>query len=113
MMKDENELRCRVVAHGCFKQTPSLVTMRWLLGMATARNWGIKLGDISTAFWHAGDVFAWPPKEVYPEGRCLWRLKTSMYGLRQAPEIMARTLCRGSDLTQKSVWNIVCVGMCR
>ena len=22
MMKDENELRCRVVAHGCFKQTP-------------------------------------------------------------------------------------------
>ena len=31
-----------------FASTPSLVTMRPLLCMAVARNWGITLGDVST-----------------------------------------------------------------
>eukprot|EP00439_Symbiodinium_sp_Y106_P062733 s417_g9.t1 len=32
-----------------FASTPSLVTMRLLLCMALARNWGITMGDVSTA----------------------------------------------------------------
>ena len=100
--KNETDLRCRVVVRGCFQNvekteednlfasTPSLVTMRLLLCMALARNWGITLGDASTAFLHAamsGEVFVWPPKEFYPIGDCLWKLKKAMYGLRQAPKL--------------------------
>ena len=100
--KSEDELRCRVVVRGCFQNVekseednlfasmPSLVTMRLLLCMALARNWGITMGDVSTAFLHAlmnEEVFVWPPKEFYPEGNCLWRLKKAMYGLRQAPKL--------------------------
>ena len=73
-----------------FASTPSLVTMRLLLCMALARNWGITLGDVSTAFLHAAmlaEVFVWPPKEFYPNGDCLWKLKKAMYGLRQAPKL--------------------------
>ena len=76
--KNETDLRCRAVVRGCFQNvekteednlfasTPSPVTMRLLLCMALARNWGITLGDASTAFLHAamsGEVFVWPPKE--------------------------------------------------
>ena len=100
--KSEDELRCRVAVRGCFQNvekseednlfasTPSLVTMRLLLCVALARNWGITMGDVSTAFLHAlmnEEVFVWPPKEFYPEGNCLWRLKKAMYGLRQAPKL--------------------------
>eukprot|EP00439_Symbiodinium_sp_Y106_P005086 s6380_g1.t1 len=100
--KSEDELRCRAVVRGCFQNvekseednlfasTPSLVTMRLLLCMALARNWGITMGDVSTAFLHAlmnEEVFVWPPKESYPEGNCVWRLKKAMYGLRQAPKL--------------------------
>ena len=76
-----------------FASTPSLVTMRpmrLLLCMAMSRNWGITLGDVSTAFLHAamsGEVYVWPPKEFYPNGGCLWKLKKAMYGLRQAPKL--------------------------
>ena len=64
--KGENELICRVVVRGCVQNveksgeeanlsasTPLLVTMRQLLCVAMARNWGITLGDASTAFLHA------------------------------------------------------------
>ena len=63
-----------------FASTPSVVTMRLLLCMAMARNWGISLGDVSTAY-------VWPPKEFYPNGDCLCRLTKAMYGLRQAPKL--------------------------
>eukprot|EP00439_Symbiodinium_sp_Y106_P042053 s9065_g5.t1 len=100
--KSEDELRCRMVVRGCFQNvekseednlfvsTPSLVTIRLLLCMALARNWGITMGDVSTAFLHAlvnEEVFVWPLKEFYLEGNCLWRLKKSIYGLRQAPKL--------------------------
>ena len=76
--KNETDLRCRVVGRGYFQNveknkednlfasTPSLVTMRLLLCMTMSRNWGITLGDVSTAFLHAamsGKVYVWPPKE--------------------------------------------------
>ena len=30
-------------------------------------------------------IFVWPPREYYPSGDVLWRLKRAMYGLRTAP----------------------------
>ena len=33
------------------------------------------------------EVFVWPPKEFYPDGKCLWRLKEAMYEMRQAPRL--------------------------
>ncbi len=42
------------------------------------------------AFLHAPlgnqHVYIWPPKEYYPEGTTLWRLKKAMYGLRSSPK---------------------------
>ena len=105
--KNETDLRCRVVVRGCFQNVekneednlfasaPSLVTMRLLLCMAMSRNWGITLGDVSTAFLHAamsGEVCVWPPKEFNPNGDCLWRLKKAMYGLRQAPQNCGKSI---------------------
>ena len=55
--------------------------------MALARNWGITLGDASTDAAMSGEVFVWPPKEFYPNGDCLWKLKKATYGLRQAPKL--------------------------
>ena len=91
--KNETDLKCRVVVRGCFQNvekneednlfasTPSLVSL------VTMR---LTLGDVSTAFLHAamsGEVYVWPPKEFYPNGDCLWKLKKAMYGLRQAPKL--------------------------
>ena len=105
--KNETDLRGRVVVRGCFQNvekteedslfasTPSLVTMRLLLCMALARNWGITLGDVSTAFLHAamsGEVFVWPRKEFYPNGGCLWKLKKAMYGLKLWQEHFAEVM---------------------
>ena len=70
--------------------TPSLVTMRLLLAMS--RNWGITLGDVSTAFLHAAmssEVYVPPPKEFYPNGDCPW----SYVRIETGPKIVARTLC--------------------
>ena len=35
----------------------------------------------------SGEVFVWPPKEFYPNGDCLCKLKKAMHGLRQAPKL--------------------------
>ena len=29
----------------------------------------------------------WPPKEFYPNGDCLWKLKKAIYRLKQAPKL--------------------------
>ena len=86
--KTADTVRARVVVMGCFQEqidpdvvyasTPTLVTMRILLLMALARDWTIKLLDVSIAFLHAamlGTVLIVPPKEFYPNQDCLWELK--------------------------------------
>ena len=86
--KTADAARARVVVMGSFQEqidldvlyasTPTLVTMRILLLMAIARNWAIKLLDVSAAFLHAamlGTVLIVPPKEFYPNQDCLWELK--------------------------------------
>ena len=82
--KTADTVRARVVVMGCFQEqidldvlyasTPTLVTMRILLLMAIARNWTIKLLDVSTAFLHAamlGTVLIVSPKEFYPNQDCM------------------------------------------
>ena len=98
--KTPTEVRSRIVAKGykeevedlddIYASTPLFVILRVLLTVAMARSWRIRLGDVSTAFLHAplGNqrVYIWPPKEYYPEGTTLWRLKKAMYGLRSSPK---------------------------
>ena len=46
-------------------------------------------GDVCTAFLHAlidTTLFVIPPKEYYPRGGVLWKLKKAMYGLKSAPK---------------------------
>ena len=98
--KTPTEVRSRIVAKGykeevedlddIYASTPLFVILRVLLTVAMARSWRIRLGDVSTAFLHAplGNqrVYIWPPKEYYPEGTTLRRLKKAMYGLRSSPK---------------------------
>ena len=106
--KSEDELRCRVVVRGCFQNvekseednlfasTPSLVTMRLLLCMALARNWGITMGDVSTAFLHAlmnEEVFVWPPKEFLSGRELPLEIEEGNVWPSASAETVARALC--------------------
>ncbi|CAE7425472.1 unnamed protein product, partial [Symbiodinium microadriaticum] len=110
-------LDCRWVKDNMFAPTPSLVTVGLLLGVAVARNCGITLGDVSTAFLHAavpGEVFIWPPKEFYPDGKCVWKLKKAMCGLRR--QGLSTPSLKGSYdamVQQPSVESIDSIGMLR
>ncbi|MCP4192560.1 MAG: hypothetical protein GY768_18250, partial [Planctomycetaceae bacterium] len=74
-----------------YASTPIMPILRVLLTMALSKGWSIQLCDVSTAFLHADlqseeDIYVWPPKEFYPQGDRLWRLKKAMYGLRSSPK---------------------------
>ena len=96
-----DEVRCRIVGLGydenikdeddIYASTPLFAILRVILAIALAKDWLIKVGDISTAFLHAlvasaTGILLRPPKEFYPEGNILWRLKKAMYGLRSSPK---------------------------
>ena len=99
--KTADTVRARVVVMGCFQEqidpdvlyanTPTLVTMRILLLMAIARNWTIKLLDVSTAFFtfsYARHCFDRTAERVLPKPRLSpWKLKKAMYGLKQPPAL--------------------------
>ena len=98
--KTPTQMRSRIVAKGynekiddsdsIYASTPLFVILRLLLILALARGWKIRFGDVSTAFLHTPITslftYIWPPKEYYPSGRTLWRLKKAMYGLRSSPK---------------------------
>ena len=58
-----------------------------LLAVAAKYGWPIKTSDVSSAFLQGADaprdIFVIPPKERRVPG-ILWKLKTSIYGLRDA-----------------------------
>ena len=73
-----------------YASTPMIYILRLLLLLALHLGMCIRFFDISTAFLHAtlssGDpIYVWHPKEFYPDGGILWRLKKAMYCLRTAP----------------------------
>ena len=75
-----------------FASTPSLVTLKLLLTLSIVYSFVVRAGDISTAFLHAfmpefERYFVWPPKEYYPLGGVLWRLRRALYGLRNSPKL--------------------------
>jgi len=94
------KVRCRLVARGCFQEDmdtddtfasrPTLVTLHVLLLLSPSKCWTVLTCRISSAFLHAlmfERLFMRPPIECYPESNCLWLLKRSMYGLKQAPAL--------------------------
>ena len=93
-------VKCRLVARGfeqiitdvddTYASAPVFVIMKVLIAIALALQWCIMTCDVSTAFLHADldeatPLFMWPPKEYYPQGGILWRLKKAMCGLKGAP----------------------------
>ena len=103
--KPDGAVRCRLVVRGfdqkvedlddTFASTPSLVTLKLLLTLASSFNWTVTCADISTAFLHAlitgEEILVIPPLEYYPEGKTLWKLKRALYGLRNAPRLWQKT----------------------
>lgn len=76
-------------------------SMRILLAEAARNDWEVEQADIGTAFLNADieeDVFVEQPSgfEQYgPKGeRMVWRLKKSVYGIKQAPRNWYKTLRR-------------------
>ena len=58
--------------------------------LATAFNWHIAVGDVSTAFLRASvdsDIFVIPALEFYPQGGVLWKLRKALYGLGNSPKL--------------------------
>ena len=73
-----------------YASTPVIYMLRILLILSLARGWAIRFFDVSTAFLHATigltkPIFVWPPREFYPNGGLVWKLKKAMYGLRSSP----------------------------
>ena len=55
------------------------------------------IADVSTAFLHATlwqKIFVIPPKEYYPQGGVLWRLKKALYGLKGSPKAWQQHLAK-------------------
>ena len=93
------QVRMRLVCQGFYQShlekddvyasTPLLPTLKFLLAHALQRGYSINFADVSTAFLHADideEIWVVPPKEAYPNGGVLWKLRKAMYGLRSAPK---------------------------
>ena len=91
--KTATKVRCRLCVRGClqetmdqndvFASTPTLVTL-------SSRCWTATSCDISAAFLHAPMtecILMKRPSEYYPTENCLWLLKRTMYGSKQAPAL--------------------------
>ncbi len=73
-----------------YASTPVMTSRRVLLVMALSKGWMIQMREVSTAFLHADlqsdePVYVWHPREFYPQGGVLWKLKRATYGLRSSP----------------------------
>ena len=101
------EVKCRLVARGfdqyiedkddTFASTPSLSTLKLLIALSIAMNLDVVIADVSTAFLHATlwqKIFVIPPKEYYPQGGVLWRLKKALYGLKGSPKAWQQHLAK-------------------
>ena len=73
-----------------YASTPLIWTLYILITFSLSKGYSILLCDISTAFLHAKasdtSILVWPPKEFYPNGDTIWRLRKAMYGLRTSPK---------------------------
>ena len=73
-----------------YASTPTFATLNVLLATALSRSYKISIGDISTAFLHAGitseePIYVKAPPEYYDKDTT-WKLKKAMYRLESAPK---------------------------
>ena len=91
------EVRARLVARGYEEKeeipsdSPTIdqCSLKLMLGVAVAFNWGVETVDIKSAFLQGiplneRNVFVKPPPEAKVPAGHLWKLKISLYGLQDA-----------------------------
>ncbi|CAE8615096.1 unnamed protein product [Polarella glacialis] len=72
-----------------FAATPALSSLRLILCLGLPRGYTAFLGDVSTAFLHAGiqePMFVRPPPSLRRPGK-VWWLHKALYGLRRSPQL--------------------------
>ena len=101
-LNGETRFKARIVAGGHlqrkgidFKETyasvAKFVSLRILLVKMALGDWDGLQGDIVTAFLHGDledEIYMKPPPGIHPQSgdpRLVWKLKKSIYGLRQSP----------------------------
>lgn len=96
--KKDGRYKARLVARGfeqirgvhyfeTYAPTPNMEDIRFFLAYAAANNLLIAQFDIKTAFLYEIDVdiFMSPPEAFEQDGDRVWRLRKSLYGLKQSP----------------------------
>lgn len=117
--------KCRIVINGkdqplhsleTFAPTAQATSIRVVTSLAATQGWELHTMDVNTAFLQSPidtEVYARQPpgeKKLGPDGRELvWRLKKSLYGLRQAPRNWNRTI---SDWLVESGFTISSADAC-
>uniref|UniRef100_A0A834RK08 Retrovirus-related Pol polyprotein from transposon TNT 1-94 n=1 Tax=Sarcoptes scabiei TaxID=52283 RepID=A0A834RK08_SARSC len=107
-LTDDNAIKAfkaRIVARG-FKQKEGIdfdeiyspvvdrSVIRLFLTLASKRRWKVNHIDFGNAFLNGKidrEVYVKPPAPYHEEGKC-WKLKKSLYGLKQSPKIWNQTL---------------------
>ena len=102
--RDPSTVKARIVAQqlntgtpmDTFAATPTTTAQRLVMLIAFSRCWGLKLGDVGTAFLHAlltagMDVYMRPPVNLRHHGQ-VRRLHKALYGLRQSPRLFQEFL---------------------
>uniref|UniRef100_A0A834VHF2 Retrovirus-related Pol polyprotein from transposon TNT 1-94 n=1 Tax=Sarcoptes scabiei TaxID=52283 RepID=A0A834VHF2_SARSC len=68
--------------------------IRLFLALASKKGWGVNHIDFGNAFLNGEidrEMYVKPPEPFYEKGKC-WKLKKSLYGLKQSPKIWNQTL---------------------
>ena len=98
--KSDGTCRCRIVVRWydqvvddpdeTYASTPSLLTSKTLLTLAIAHDWHAALETFLRHFFMRGwkeMIWVLPPVGYYPEGDVIWKFKSALYGLKNAPKL--------------------------
>ena len=71
-----------------FARTPEMSTARLLVAVAAVQDWEVEQMDVSAAFLYAPleeEIYVTPPPGYEDDTGRVWHLRTTLYGVKQAP----------------------------